>query len=216
MAEHLPNQYPARLQVDYPEHLGQLSTLLRIPFSIPIWILASLLPVAPAIFLSLVAEGAIDGDAATGIFGAAFFLPLVLMLLFRRKYPRWWFEFLLELTRLQLRIAAYFELLTDQYPSTDEEQSVLLELDYPDAEELNQFLPIVKWLLLISHCIALAVLGIIAVFVLIVAWFAILFTSRYPRGLFNYIVGVNRWYLRVSAYGFLLITDRYPPFRLGP
>ncbi len=214
--EHPPDQYPARLDVDYPESFERLSTLLRIPFSIPIWILAALMPVAPAIFLSLVAEGTINGDTATMVIGAAFFLPLVLMLVFRRKYPRWWFDFLLELTRFQFRVVAYIDLLTDRYPSTDEEQSVHLDLDYPDAESLNQFLPIIKWFLLIPHYVALVVLGIASVFALIIAWFAILFRSQYPRELFNFIVGVNRWYLRVNAYGFLLITDRYPPFRLGP
>ncbi len=213
--EHQPDSYPARLEIDYPESLDRLTTLLRIPFSIPIWILASLLPVAPAIFLSLVAEGTIDGDAATGAFGAAFFLPLVLMLLFRRKYPRWWFDFLLELTRFQFRVAAYLDLLTDRYPSTDEEQSVHLELDYPDADQLNRFLPIIKWFLLIPHYIVGAVLLVLSIVAIILAWFAILLSGKYPRSIFDFVVGVSRYWLRISAYGFLLITDRYPPFRLG-
>ena len=213
--EYQPDAYPARLEVDYPDRLDRLSTLLRIPFSIPIWILAALLPVAPAVFISLAAEGLIDGDSANGVFGAAFFLPLVLMLLFRRKYPRWWFDFLLELTRFQARVAAYLDLLTDKYPSTEEEQAVHLELDYPQAEELNRFLPIIKWLLLIPHYIVGVVLLVLSILAIVGAWFAILFTARYPRPLFDYIVGVSRYWLRISAYGFLLITDRYPPFKLG-
>ena len=180
------------------------------------WILAALLPVAPALFISLAAEGLIDGDSANGAFGAAFFLPLVLVLLFRRKYPRWWFDFLLELTRFQTRIAAYLELLTDRYPSTDEEQSVHLELDYPDAEQLNRFLPIVKWLLLIPHYIVGVVLLVLSILTIILAWFAILVSGRYPRPIFDFVVGVSRYWLRLSAYGFLLITDRYPPFSLKP
>ncbi len=213
--EYQPDAYPARLEVDYPDRLDRLSTLLRIPFSIPIWILAALLPVAPAVFISLAAEGLIDGDSANGVFGAAFFLPLVLMLLFRRKYPRWWFDFLLELTRFQARVAAYLDLLTDKYPSTEEEQAVHLELDYPQAEELNRFLPIIKWLLLIPHYIVGVVLLVLSILAIVGAWFAILFTARYPRPLFDFIVGVSRYWLRISAYGFLLITDRYPPFKLG-
>lgn len=213
--EHQPDTYPARLEIDYPESLDRLTTLLRIPFSIPIWILATLLPVAPAIFLSLVAEGTIDGDAATGAFGAAFFLPLVLMLLFRRKYPRWWFDFLLELTRFQFRVAAYLDLLTDRYPSTDQEQSVHLALDYPDADQLNRFLPIIKWFLLIPHYIVGAVLLVLSIVAIILAWFAILLSGKYPRSIFDFVVGVSRYWLRISAYGFLLITDRYPPFRLS-
>lgn len=212
--EHQPDAYPARLEIDYPERLDRLSTLLRIPFSIPIGIISWLMPVAPALAISLAVEGAID-DSGTGFFFAAFFLPLVLMILFRRKYPRWWFDFLLELTRFQYRLSAYVGLLTDKYPSTDEEQSVHVELDYLDAEQLNQFYPIIKWLLLIPHYIVIAVLGVITIPVLIIAWFAILFTGSYPRPLFNYVVGVGRYGLRISAYGFLLITDRYPPFRLS-
>ena len=214
--EHAPDQYPARLEVDYPERLGGLSTFFRLPLIIPIWILAGLLPVAPALFLSLAAEGLIDGDAANSVFGAAFFLPLVLMLLLRRKYPRWWFDFLLELTRFQARMTAYIALLTDKYPSTDEQQSVHLELDYPDAEQLNRFLPLVKWILLIPHYIVILLLFVLSLGALAIAWYAILFTNRYPRPLFDFIVDVTRYWLRVGAYGFLLITDRYPPFRLGP
>ena len=210
------DSYPARLEIDYPESLSRVSTLLRIPFIIPILVIQALLPVAPVVAISLAAEGVIDGDSVSGFAGAAFFLPLVLMIFFRRKYPRWWFDFLLELARFQARVIAYFDLLTDKYPSTDEEQDVHLDLDYPDAEQLNQFLPIVKWLLLIPHYVVLAVLVVLSIPALIAAWFAIIFTGRYPRPIFTYILGVNRYYLRIGAYGFLLITDRYPPFRLTP
>ena len=214
--EQAPDQYPARYDVDYPDKLSRLSTLLRIPFSIPIWILAGLLPIAPVIFITLAAEGLINDDSFSGGFAAAFFLPLMLMLLFRRRYPRWWFDFLLELNRFEARIIAYIDLLTDQYPSTEDEQSVHLELDYPDAEQLNRFLPIVKWLLLIPHYIVLILLWVGAVIAIIAAWFAILITGRYPRRLFDYVVGVNRYGYRVAAYGLMMITDRYPPFRLSP
>ncbi len=210
------DQYPARIEIDYPESLDRLTTFLRIPFIIPIVIIQALIPVAPIVAVSLAAEGIIDGDASGGFVGAAFFLPLILMILFRRKYPRWWFDFLLELTRFQFRISAYFDLLTDKYPSTDEEQDVHLELDYPDAAQLHPVLPIVKWILLIPHYIAMVFLLIGWVFALILAWFAILIRGRYPPLLFDYVVGVNRWILRISAYGFLLITDRYPPFSLKP
>lgn len=212
--EHQPDAYPARLAIDYPESRDRLSVLLRIPFAIPIAIISYLMPVAPMLAVSLAVEGFID-DSGNGWFAAAFFLPLILMLLFRRKYPRWWFDFLLNLSRFQYRVTAYLSLLTDQYPSTDEEQSVHLELDYPDAEQLNQFFPLIKWLLLIPHYIALIILGVLAFLATIVAWFAILITGRHPRPLFDFAVGVGRYWLRVEAYGFLLITDRYPPFRLG-
>lgn len=213
--EQQPDAYPARLEVDYPEQLDRLSTLLRIPFSIPIGIIAYLMPVAPALAISLAVEGYID-DSGTGWYGAAFFLPLVLMLLFQRKYPRWWFDFLLHLTRFQYRVTAYVGLLTDRYPATDDEQSVHLDLDYPDAKQLNRYLPIVKWLLLIPHYVLGSILSVLALLAIIAAWFAILFTARYPQTLFDFVVGVGRYLLRVEAYGFLLITDRYPPFSLKP
>ena len=138
------------------------------------------------------------------------------MLLFRRKYPRWWFDWNVELTRLATRVGAYSLLLRDEYPSTDEAQAVRLNLDYPDAEhDLNRWLPLVKWLLALPHYIVLTVLALFALVLVIIAWFAILFTGRYPRGIFDFVVGVTRWGLRVQAYAFLLVTDRYPPFRMG-
>ena len=212
--EHPPDRYPARLEVDYPESLERLSTLLRLPFIIPILIVSVLLPAAPAIFLYFASEGWISGDDWSGGYAAAFFLPLVLMLLFRGKYPRWWFDFLLELMRFETRILAYASLLTDKYPATDDEQSVHLDLDYPDAEQLNRFLPIVKWLLAIPHYVVLLIAGVVALLAIIVAWFAILATGRYPRQLFDYVVGVNRYAIRVGAYMAMLITDCYPPFSL--
>jgi hypothetical protein len=139
------------------------------------------------------------------------------MIVFRRKYPRWWFDWNLQLSRFSTRVSAYAMLLNDQYPSTDEEQYVKLEIDYPDAErDLNQFMPLIKWLLAIPHWFLLIFLAIAAFFVLIFAWFAILFTGRYPRGAFDFIVGVNRWATRVMGYALLMVTDRYPPFSLDP
>ncbi|HEU5304086.1 MAG TPA: DUF4389 domain-containing protein [Gemmatimonadales bacterium] len=201
-----PDEYPAWLEIDYPDRpLNRLTTFFRPITVIPIAILLGLLagPVVHA--------GSEDYSFASG--GVLFF-PTALMLLFRRKYPAWWFNWNLELVRFSTRITAYLALLRDEYPSTDEEQAIRLDVPYPDALELNRWLPLVKWLLAIPHYIALAFLGIGATVCVIVAWFAILFTGRYPRTLFDFVVGVFRWWLRVAAYAFLLTTDRYPPFRL--
>ena len=142
--------------------------------------------------------------------------PLV-MILFRQKYPRWWFDWNLELLRFTNRVGAYLFLLRDEYPSTDAEQAVHLEMPYPDAQrELNRWLPLVKWLLAIPHYIVLFFLAIAAIVVVIIAWFAILFTGRYPQGLFDFVVGTMRWALRVVGYAFVMVTDRYPPFSLNP
>lgn len=190
--------YAARLSIDYPDRsLDRLSTGLRIFYVIPIAVVVA--------FVS----------ATDASWGGVLFVPVLLMILFRRKYPRWWFDFNLQLSRFSTRVMAYLALMSDTYPSTDDEQYVHLELDYPDVErDLNRWLPLVKWFLAIPHFVVLLFLSIGALFAGIGAWFAILFTGRYPRGIFNYIEGVMRWWLRVEAYVFLLITDEYPPFRL--
>jgi hypothetical protein len=204
--------YPANLAIDYPDRpLNRLSSFFRIFALIPILIILGLLPGSFFYWKS-----GCHNEFYRYYSTAYIFLPLVLMLLFRKKYPRWWYDWNLALVRFGYRIGAYFLLLRDEYPSTDEEQAVHLELTYPNAEmELNRWLPLVKWLLAIPHYIVLAFLAIAAIICVIIAWFAILFTGRYPRSLFDFVVGVQRWALRVTAYAFLLTTDQYPPFRLA-
>jgi hypothetical protein len=202
---------PIRFSIDYPDrHLNRLTTFLRLFAAIPILIVLG--SVAGWTWQWSYENGKAAAAAAGGLL---FFGPL-LMILFRQKYPRWWFDFNLQLTRFSTRVSSYLALMSDRYPSTDEEQSVHLDLDYPDVkQDLNRWLPLVKWLLAIPHYIVLAFLGIAAVFAVIFAWFAILFTGRYPRGTFDFVEGVLRWGLRVQAYAMLLATDRYPPFRLA-
>jgi hypothetical protein len=152
---------------------------------------------------------------AAGAGGLLFFGPL-LMIVFRQKYPRWWFDWNLELLRFSNRVGIYLSLMDDRYPSTDEHQSVHLDLDYPDVpRDLNRWLPLVKWFLAIPHYVVLFFLYIVAFVVVVIAWFAILFTGRYPRGMFDFVEGVIRWHNRVVSYAFLLVTDRYPPFSLA-
>jgi hypothetical protein len=206
--------YPARLQIDYPEQLDRVTTAFRIILIIPIAIVLGIVSNSSTNTFQT-EEGEWVTTNGTSILGALFMATL-LLILFRQRYPKWWFDFALELNRFGARVGAYLALLTDKYPSTVEEQTVHLEFDYPDNVErdLNRWLPLVKWFLAIPHFIILFFLGIGAFFVVIVAWFAILFTGKYPRGMFDYVVGVGRWALRVYAYAFLLITDRYPPFAL--
>ena len=205
--------HAARLHIEYPEEgLNRLSTALRLLYMAPV-----------AILIGLVGRGVswegLPGEEAAqvGTFGGGVLvLPLLLTLVFRHKYPHWWFDFNLHLARFTARVLAYMTLLTDRYPSTDEEQSVHLDLDYPDARaDLNRWLPLVKWFLAIPHYVVLLVLVIGAVAATVIAWFAVLFTGRYPRPLFGFVEGVLRWKLRVEAYALLLITDRYPPFSLA-
>ena len=207
--------YPVTFNVDFPDRsLDRLSTLLRIIFIIPIAIVLSLLTGASTHYATT-ANGTTTETSGFATGGGILFLPLVLMILFRQKYPRWWFDWNLQLLRFANRVSAYLLLLDDKYPSTDEEQSVHLELPYPDAPQLNRWLPLIKWLLAIPHYVVLFFLVIGALVAVIVAWFAILFTGRYPRDLFNFVVGVMRWSNRVTGYAFVLVTDEYPPFRLG-
>jgi len=202
--------YPVSLSIDYPDrNLNRLTTFFRIFTAIPILII-----------IGFLTSGNFGGTAEVNrsyqyAVAGLVFLPLVLMLLFRQKYPEWWFNWNVALTKFSTRVNSYMNLLTDEYPSTDEEQVVHIEIPYPDAKnELNRWLPLVKWLLAVPHFIILALLFIATVVCVVIAWFAILFTGRYPRGLFDFVVGVYRWSLRVAAYAFLLTTDRYPPFGL--
>lgn len=208
-----PDSYPVRLQIDYPLHLGRLTTCFRLIWAVPILIILGLLTSTGG--AEYVPEtGEMAGRSGLGIvIGLA--MATALMIAFRQRYPRWWFDFARELVRFQARVGAYLALLTDQYPSTVEEQAVHLEIEYPDvARDLNRWLPLVKWLLALPHLVVLAVLAVGAVGAVIAAWFAILVTGRYPRALFDFVVGVFRWGVRVEGYALLLVTDRYPPFSL--
>jgi hypothetical protein len=208
-------QYPVRLAIDYPDRdLNRATTFFRLIVAIPI----------------LIVLAVVSGDGGTASWdrgkdymefgataGGLLFLAPLLLILFRQKYPRWWFDWNLNLLRFQTRVFAYLALMDDRYPSTDEEQAVHIDIDYPDAQrDLNRWLPLVKWLLAIPHFIVLFFLAIAVFLVVIFAWFAVLFTGRYPRSLFDFVEGVFRWGTRVEGYALLLVTDRYPPFSLQP
>jgi uncharacterized protein DUF4389 len=204
-----PSSYPVQFTVDYPDRaLNRLTTALRIFVAIPILVV-----------LETVSGGHVaarGGHVITYGAGATLFLGPLLMIVFRRKYPRWWFDWNLELQRFGNRVLVFLALMDDRYPSTDDRQSVHLDYEYPDTpRELNRWLPLVKWLLAIPHFLVLVFLWIAALVAVIAAWFAIVFTGRYPRGIFAFVEGVLRWTQRVVAYAFLLVTDKYPPFSLA-
>ena len=189
------SSYPVQYSVEYPESSSRLKALFRLILIIPI-----------AVIYILV----------SGINGALF-PALVFMLLFRKKYPRWWFAVNLEVERFTARCGAYLSLLRDEYPSTDEQQAVQLDIEYPDAQnDLNRWLPLIKWLLALPHWIIIGILSYVYLIVLVISWIAIIITGKHPRGLFDFLVGYSRWAYRATAYAILLTTDRYPPFRFGP
>jgi Domain of unknown function (DUF4389) len=207
-----PTNYPVTFAIGFPDRpLNRLTTFFRIFIAIPILIVLGAVDGATW----SVGSGSDTRTVAVGAGGLLILAPL-LMILFRRKYPRWWFDFNLELQRFANRTVAYLALMDDRYPATDDEQSVRLDYRYPDASrELNRWLPLLKWFLAIPHYIVLFVLDICVVVAVVIAWFAILFTGRYPRALFDFVEGVIRWHNRVIAYAFVLVTDAYPPFRLS-
>ena len=191
MAYYTTDMYPVQYSVDYPEGpRNRLTALVRLILAIPIIIIS--------IFLAWQVV-----------------VPTFFMILFRNKYPRWWFDWNLEVMRFVSRVNSYVLLLRDEYPATDDEQAIHLDMSYPDEGDINRFMPIVKWILAIPHYIVLYVLSLIVLVLSFIAWLAILIVGRYPRGMFDFTVGVMRWSNRVTAYAFVLTTDRYPPFRLG-
>jgi hypothetical protein len=205
------NDHPVQFAVEYPDRpLDRLSSAFRVFAVIPI-----------AIVLASIGgyTGGGAGDAPPNIViggTGLLFLPALLMIVFREKYPRWWFDWNLELLRFTNRVGTYVALMSDRYPSTDEQQWVRLDVPYPDAKrDLNRWLPLVKWFLAIPHYIVLLFLYVAAIVMVIVAWFAILFTGRYPRAIFDFVEGVIRWHNRVIGYAFILVTDQYPPFSLS-
>lgn len=213
--------YAATLKIDYPEKLDKLTTFFRLIWIIPIAIILALITgTGQTVNNTIVINESGDiirttSQTAGGLLSGLAF-STVLMILFRQRYPRWWFDFAREMTRFVYRVGAYLLLLTDRYPSTVDEQSVHLEIDYPDVKnDLNRWMPLVKWFLAIPHYIVLSFLAIGVVFTVIIAWFGILLDGQYPPSLFSFVVGVMRWGLRVNAYAFLLVTDHYPPFTLG-
>src|SRR3954451_21035828 len=205
--------YPVTLSVDYPDReLNRVSTAFRIFSVIPIAIVLGAID-------GLSGQWQGDSEATSVVVSGTglLFLPVLLMIVFREKYPRWWYDWNLQLLRFTNRVGIYFALMDDRYPSTDEEQSVHLDFPYPDAKQgLNRWLPLVKWFLAIPHYIVLFFLYIGVFFAVIGAWFAILFTGRYPRGIFDFVEGVIRWETRAAASALILATDESPPFRLSP
>ncbi|HEY2599415.1 MAG TPA: DUF4389 domain-containing protein [Candidatus Dormibacteraeota bacterium] len=203
------SSYPVQFDVDYPTRsLDRATTAFRIFLAIPVLVVLGTLP----------SQTLRSGDETTmktlAIASGLVFLPLVLMIVFRQKYPRWWFDWNLNLLRFSNRVTVYLALLDDRYPSTDDEQAVHLDFSYPDIRAMNRWLPLIKWLLAIPHYFVLIFLGLGAVVAVVLSWFAILFTGTYPRSLFDFVVGVIRWSNRVTGYAFALVTDEYPPFSL--
>ena len=212
MTNNPSDSYPVQFSVEYPEgERDRGSALVRIVLAIPIMIVAGLVSGS----ISLPHDPNPIADLEAGLMGAGPSIAVALMILFRQKYPRWWFDFGLALLRFNARVWTYVALLRDESPSTDEHQAVRLDVPYPDATGLNRVLPLFKWLLAIPHYVVLSLLGIVATVMAVISWIAILVTGQQPKWAFEFLEGMMRWGSRVIAYAFLLTTDRYPPFSLS-
>lgn len=200
------NHYPATLHIDFPEKASRLTVFFRLFLAIPILIILG----------SLSYVGYENGNTPDdSLFLGILIIPTLLMIVFRQKYPKWWFDFNLELTKFSIRVSSYLLLLRHEYPSTDEEQAIHIEIQYPDAQkDLNQWMPLIKWFLVIPHVFILCFVWIGVLVCTFLTWFAILFTGKNPKGMFEFVVGAIRWSFRVEAYALLLVTDKYPPFSL--
>jgi hypothetical protein len=197
--------YPVSFEVEYPEQLDRLSTAFRIILYIPV-----------AIFLALIGGQAAnygDFDDARAISlggGGGIVLAIWAAVIVRQYVPHWMFDFQVALMRFEARAAGYLALLTDRFPAFEGEYPINFDVRYP--ERLNRWkVAIWKIITSIPHIIILIFLYLAAIVVVVIAWFAILFTGRYPQGLHTFVAGVFRWSLRVQAYIFSL-TDEYPPF----
>jgi hypothetical protein len=211
MQSKIPNR-PVEFDIDYPDRQrSRASVFFRALTAIPILVVLATLG-GPAFGGARGSGGLFFIGLASGLV----VIPPLLTIVIRQKYPRWWFDFNLAFLRFDNRVIGYLLLMSDDYPSTDDDQSVHLDMAYPDVRsDLNRWMPLVKWLLAIPHYLALLILDIGIVIATITAWAAIVLTGRHPRSLFNYTIGVMRWHNRVVSYAFTLTTDHYPPFRLS-
>jgi hypothetical protein len=183
--------YPARVGIDYSDTSDRMTVFFRGFLVIPHMIVLYIYAIAAMVVL-FVAWWAI---------------------LFTGRMPAGMFNFLLGFQRYALRVGGYWMLLTDEFPPWDDEDApsypLRLEADYPQS--LSRLLIFVKWLLVIPHAIIVGVYGYAAFIAVFVAWFAIMFTGQYPRGLADFVAGYLRWNARVNFYQYLM-TDQYPPF----
>jgi len=185
--------YPVTFNVEYPERLSRWLIFVK-------WLLA------------------IPHFLILGVFGYLVQLTTFISwfaILFTARYPRSLFGLAVMYFRWNARVTAYVALLRDEYPpfgGSSPEYPVRFDVEYP--EKLSRLLIFVKWLLAIPHILILGLLGILGIVVYVIGWFAILFTGRFPRSLFDFLVGIGRWSLRVNAY-YWLMRDEYPPFSLS-
>lgn len=189
-----PQPYPVTLEVAYPEVASRGLILVR-------WLLA-----IPQFFVAQVLKNLAQVLAVLALFA----------ILFTGQYPEPLYRLVVGATRWQFNVYAYVLFHDRPYPPFAFESGIYphLQYDVPRQERYNRWLPLVKWLLAVPHYIALAALGVLAIFAWLFTVVAVVATGRYPRGLFDFIVGVGRWGVRVNAYALMLQTDRYPPFSL--
>jgi hypothetical protein len=173
-----------------------------------------ILAVPALIFVSSFAPSAAFSDEAAGIFAGLLAVPAGLAIVVRQVYPSYVLVFNEALLSLQTRVDAYLVLLTDEYPSIEENDIVSVTFPEVDAKQLNRWLPLIKWLLALPLYLVGIVYFIYATLLTLLGWFSILFTGRYPEVCAEGVVGTIAYWNRVVGYAFLLVTDEYPTFSL--
>ena len=198
----MSNQIETQIDVSLTER-NRLTALFRIILVVPAFIFVS--SFAPATAVS---------DDAFGIFAGLLALPAALAIVVRQVYPSFVLAFNEALLSLQTRVDAYLLLLTDEYPSIEENDLVSVTFPEVDAKQLNRFLPLIKWLLALPLYLVGILYIIYAALLTLLGWFSILFTGNYPEVCAEGVVGTIAYWNRVVGYAFLLVTDEYPTFSL--
>jgi hypothetical protein len=200
----MSNQIETQIDVTLTER-NRVTALFRIILVVPM-----------AIFLAAFTPSVADLESGdlNSLYAGFFALPVGLAIVFRQVYPSYLLAFNEALLSLQTRVNAYVVLLTDEYPSIEENDVVSVTFPEVDAKALNRWLPLIKWLLAIPLYLVGIVYIVYAAFLTLFAWISILFSGNFPEFCAEGIVGVIAYWNRVVGYALILVTDEYPTFSL--
>ncbi len=207
----MSNQIETQIDVTLTER-NRMTALFRLILVAPAFIFVS--SFASFSDLSSDSTAGLSSDSTAGIAAGFLILPLVLALVVRQAYPSYLLAFNEALISLQTRLTAYMVVLTDEYPSIEDNDVVSVTFPEVDPKALNRFLPLVKWLLALPLYIVGIIYAIYAIFLTLFAWINVIFTGNYPERCAEGVVGTIAFWNRVTGYALLMVTDEYPTFSL--